>query len=122
MTSTVANACGGITVKGQSGTYCLSKAQMNWYSAYAWCKAQGLDLVEVSVCNHYSSCSELKLSDAEKANITNNGGAVGSVWTNTSNSAQLSYYIPLDTGTVKNAYGHRNGIMGMYYALCYGSK
>ena len=48
MMSVTANACGGITIKGNSGAdYCLSKQAMNWYSAYAWCKDQGMELIDL---------------------------------------------------------------------------
>ena len=117
MTSTVANACGGITVKGKSGkSYCLSKFTMNWYTAYAWCKDQSMDLIDLdTTCGtNVGTCSELTLSSAEQTNITDNGGKVGTVWTNTSNTSSNAYYVSLSSGNFNNdnRYNH-------YYALCF---
>ena len=115
MTSTVANACGGITITGKSGkSYCLSKFTMNWYTAYAWCKDQNMDLIEMdTTCGtNVGTCSELALSSAEQTNITDKGGKVGNVWTST--SASRSYPVNLSSGNFYN--GRRNYTA---YALCY---
>ena len=46
--------CWGNEVTGKNGhTYCASKQQMNWYSAFAWCHAQGRHLVTVNeLCDY----------------------------------------------------------------------
>ena len=124
MVSTVANACGGITVKGNSGTsYCLSKHKMNWYSAYAWCNDQKMSLIDVnSVCTDYRICSELKLSDNEKTHITNNDGTVGWVWTNTSSKITTAYHINLSSGSVDGNLHASSSRVNAYtygYALCF---
>ena len=102
MVSTVANACGGITFKGNSGTdYCLSKHTMNWYSAYAWCDAQGMKLIDLGpVCGrNFGTCSELKLSNDEKTHITDNGGGLRG-WTNTSNDNIRALSVELSNGII----------------------
>ncbi len=102
MVSTVANACGGITVKGNSGaTYCLSKQAMNWYSAYAWCHDQGMSLIDIeSVCKNYNSCPELTLSSEQKKHITDNGGIFYVVWTNTPSKVTNAFHISLTDGSI----------------------
>ena len=113
MVSFVANACEGVVVKGKSGaSYCLSKHQMNWYSAYAWCKDQGKDLVELkNVCGvavQNSSCPEFKLSDAEKSDIEAAGAKAHSAWTQTSSSSSAVYYIYLANSNIHGV-GDNNG-------------
>ena len=107
MVSTVANACGGITVKGNSGTsYCLSKHTMNWYSAYAWCEAQGMELIDLGgVCKSSTSCPELNLSSDQQQHITDNGGTVGYVWSNDSSSSSIAIAINLSGGKVYIGFG-----------------
>ena len=117
MMSVTANACGGITIKGNSGAdYCLSKQAMNWYSAYAWCKDQGMELIDLgSVCKtNKSDCLELMLSSDEQNNIKENGVTVDWVWTNMSSSAPRVYYVHLALGDIAdNPRNHQ------HYALCY---
>ena len=116
MMSVTANACGGITVKGNSGaSYCLSKHTMNWYSAYTWCKDQKMSLIDIdTVCKSSTSCSELNLSSEEKTHITDNGGTVGEVWTNTSNTSSSAFYVNL-SGNILQYF--RNG--SFFYSLCF---
>ena len=123
MVSTVASACGGITIKGNSGTsYCLSKQTMNWYSAYAWCEAQGMELIDLdSVCKNYNSCPELNLSSDQKTHITNNGGRVAWIWINKSISSDRAFNVNLGSGALNQGSGYRNYSdynIG-YYALCF---
>ena len=121
MTASVAQACAGITVKGTSGySYCMSKFTMNWYSAYAWCKDQGKNLIVLDeVCNTTSigTCSELKLSDAEKENITKNGAKLDWVWTATSVDTSKAFRVTLASGIISNSanfYGRNDA----HFALC----
>lgn len=93
MMPVVANACGGTIIKGQ---YCLSDEQMNWYSAYAWCQAQSMQLVDVEiVCGSLSNCPALKMSEDE---INQLGHITG--WTNTSVNAKQAYRIHFDSGSL----------------------
>ncbi len=122
MISTVANACGGTTIK--SGKYCLSKYQMNWYSAYAWCQAQGMMMVDLNNdCGSSSNCSALKLSSNEKEQVLSNGGIVDQwAWTNTSStSANFVYNINISNGLVNhasNSSGHYRPLNSTNLALC----
>ena len=123
MISVTANACSGITIKGNSGTsYCLSKQTMNWYSAYAWCEAQGMELIDLdSVCKNYNSCPELNLSFDQKTHITDNGGRVAWIWINKSISSDRAFNVNLGSGALNQGSGYRNYSdynIG-YYALCF---
>lgn len=113
MTSNIAWACGGIALKGK---YCLSKHRMNWYSASAWCQAQGMNLVDVKeVCGSLTStCTALQLSSEEKDMITAAGGKVDSVWTNTSKSDKNIYVMYLGSANLDGAWGRASSS----YALC----
>lgn len=89
MTSIHANACEGVSFQGASGkSYCLSKHTMNWYSGYAWCHDQGMQLVDITkLCNtvELSSCPEFKLTQEEKDAIVAAGGKLtANGWTNVS--------------------------------------
>ena len=119
MISTVANACSGITITGKSGkTYCLSKFAMNWYTAYAWCKDQKMELIDVGITcgSNIGGCTELALSSDEKNHIKENGGTVDWVWTNTSASSEKSYLINLSANSISGSYTTR---ASRFYALCY---
>lgn len=121
MVSSAANACSGILIKGNSGaSYCLSKHIMNWYSAYAWCDAQRMKLIDLaSVCGqNFGTCSELNVSQSEKDKITDNGGEVAAVWTNNSYDGPKAWSVSLNNGAIHllNASGGRS--YQFTYSLC----
>ena len=42
----------GTEIKGNSsGTYCMSRIGMNWWSAHAWCNAIEMKLITVDECD-----------------------------------------------------------------------
>ena len=94
MTSNIALACGGIMLKGK---YCMSKHTMNWYSASAWCQAQGMNLVDVKeecgTLGGYNACTALDWTSDEEAIIKEKVGALKEAWTNTSVSAGNAYAV-----------------------------
>ena len=105
MISNIAHAeCKGITFQGKSGTsYCMSKHVMNWYSASAWCQAQGMNLIDVKkVCGSLTSCTELKLSSAEQEKTTSAGGNIVWGWTNTSGTSSYVYLVNMSNGSTTN--------------------
>ena len=122
MVSNVAEACQGITFQGNSGTtYCLSRQSMNWYSAYTWCQAQNMALIDIGVlCNSIKGlCAELNLSDTTKEYIVNNGGTLGEVWSNTSLSVTNIYSVSLANGQGWDGYYQRvPSRTARHYALC----
>ena len=104
MISMRTNACEGVSFQGASGaTYCLSKHAMNWYSAYAWCNDQEMQLIDISkLCNTVSlaSCPEFTLTQEKKDAITAAGGKVSYAWTNVSYSDCCPASINLDAGAI----------------------
>lgn len=100
MTSTVANACDGISI--HSGKYCISKHRMNWYSAYDWCKSQGKTMPTLeSLCGSKSSCAAATLTETDQNNITQSGGLVDeAAWVNTSVSTKYAYHVYLAKGSI----------------------
>ena len=111
-TSTIAYACGGITIKSK---YCLSKHTMNWYAAYAWCHDQGMDMIDLnSACGSRSKCSALQLSESEQNGVGVNGtytDLVNWVWTKDSRSASAPWSVQLVTGAIssdRSSWGERN--------------
>lgn len=117
MVSNIANACSGITIKGQSGkSYCLSKSPMNWYSAYTWCQAQGKHLINLdTVCGKSTGyCTELTLSSDEKNNIQENGGVAGMAWTDNSVASNIAFWVSVMNGQIAT----RLRDDANYYALC----
>ncbi len=103
MVSMVANACGGIQITDISeNTYCMAKYEMNWYSAYTWCRNQGMHMVELKDCDASFNgfCKKFKLSSDEKNKIKENGANTGTVWTSSSYSLTNPYNFYLETGHV----------------------
>ncbi|MBR5130267.1 MAG: hypothetical protein IKV03_03495 [Alphaproteobacteria bacterium] len=54
----------GIVIKGlvSGHKYCKSKSDLNWWNAYAWCDAIGMQMVEASDCY----CSDTTADCADK--------------------------------------------------------
>lgn len=50
----------GIEIKGINGTvYCLSRIDMNWWSAHAWCDTLSKKLIDTNIdckCNNFTDC------------------------------------------------------------------
>ena len=81
--------CWGRELKGQNGhIYCISKQDMNWYSAFAWCHAQDRHLVTMNELCDYGTmvwgknqldCTNLKGYGYQEwdwsANIDDDGNA-----------------------------------------------
>ena len=113
MISSVANACEGITIKGK---YCLSEHTMNWYSAYAWCEAQGLNMIDLnSVCGvgGWSTCSALILTADEQSEAGTNStfiNGINWVWSKDSHTASKPWSVQLVTGGIssdRSSHGER---------------
>lgn len=112
-----AQACGGVEIQDTKGkSYCMSKFTMNWYSAYAWCKEQGMDLVRTKhFCSGTDSCG-FKISEEMKSYITQNGGGLGYFWTDITIDNSLAKIIHT------NGYYETNGALlrrlVSWYAMC----
>ena len=100
----------GTEIKGNDhGTYCLSKASMNWWSAHAWCDAIGMKLVPLNECE----CSDESKCDMMKQCPNLYGTGSNWVWTTTPSSSSAAYHVYLLNGSVSTNSRTHNG-----YALC----
>lgn len=97
--------CWGNEVTGKNGhTYCVSKQDMNWYSAFAWCHAQGRQLVTMNeLCDYGTSvwgknqiwCENFRFVDASKlipcwsVNIDDDGKAYVQRWSSSDRTTPL---------------------------------
>ena len=104
----------GTVVVGNDGkNYCKSKVTMNWWSAHAWCVANGMKLIDTNkncACTGNEKCNEL----VSCPNFYQTGS--GECWTATPNGSTYAYLVSLSSGNFSNL-GHRS-IYGLT-ALCY---
>ena len=80
---------------------------MNWFSAYTWCKAQGMEMIDLnSVCGvaGWGTCSALKLTADEQSKVgtTNDNSVVNWAWTRDSYNAARPWSIKLTTGGISS--------------------
>lgn len=79
--STSINTCTEATCNGRR--FCISNQTMNWWSAMAWCKANGMQLVsDTSICPgtaYNARCANWRHIDGETGSGGGNSGL--SVWT-----------------------------------------
>ena len=110
-TSAYAKCDGGTEVTNTAGTtFCMSNVIMNWWSAAAWCKANGLQLATMyEMCPSWdgntgdSKCPELK------------GKGSAYAWSATASGSEYAFYVDLSSGKVDN-YRSRDYYRGS--ALC----
>ena len=108
-TSAYAKCDGGTQVTNTAGTtFCKSNVDMNWWSAAAWCKANGLHLATMyEMCPSWDGnkgsgkCSEL------------NGKGSGVVWSATASGSGYAFHVNLSNGDVNN-----HGRNDYSYAFC----
>ena len=99
----------GKLVTGNNGhSYCQSKYQMNWWSAYTWCEAQGRHLASM-----YELCPDWDGSKGGDKCANTNDGFDGSGWTKTAFQQNYAFTV-YPSGTV-DADGRTYG----RYAFCY---
>ena len=90
---TYAKCDGGVETKGKNGhDYCISDQKMNWWSAFAWCKANERHLATLDeACNNQSwsnNCQNLAVG-------LNKGG-----WTAIATGEDSAYYVFISVGNV----------------------
>ena len=94
-------ACnGGTEITNTAGTtFCKSNVTMNWWSAVAWCKANGLHLATMyEMCPSWDGnqgngkCSEL------------NGKGSGDAWSATALDSEYAFNVDLSNGGVNDHY------------------
>ena len=96
ITSAYAKCDGGTEITASSGTFCKSNVTMNWWSAAAWCKANGRTLATIyEMCptwdgnTSHGDCLELKGSADDY-----------SVWSATALDKIYAVAVHLSSGTV----------------------
>ncbi len=97
---------GGTEIEGKNKhVYCLSDKQMNWWSAFAWCKANERPLATMDqACNNQnwsSGCANMKISIEKWA------------WTAIASGDDKAYGVGLNGGV--NTHPRTTNA----YALCY---
>lgn len=93
LVSPVWAACQGITKTGKDGhVYCASNPGINWWSAFAWCEAQGRKLVSLKHCNGINGNIT---GDSQCPNFSNIGFAF---WTSSVPNSIGAYYISSSGG------------------------
>ncbi len=105
----LAETCGGGSfITGNNGhEYCRSNKRMNWWSAYTWCKANGLHMVSIyEICPGWdgsmgSGCSNL------------NSSLDFDTWTSTASAQTEAVYVSAYL-IIKTAARHNT-----FKALCY---
>ncbi len=104
----VAETCeGGRLVTGENGhVYCQSNNNMNWWSAYTWCEAQGRHLASM-----YEICSTWDGSTGNGKNC--NISLSGWLWSATAKNNDSAFCI---TATTVSDYGRNSSHVR---ALCY---
>lgn len=111
-------ACnGGTIVTAKSGTFCKSNVDMNWWSAAAWCKANGMKLATMyEMCPTWdgtdgdNKCSELSGSFSDCWHFA---------WSATASGSENAYSVKLCDGDV-NAHHNRKTPSDYdgYFAFC----
>ena len=115
ITSAYAKCDGGEEVTNTAGTtFCKSNVTMNWWSAAAWCKANGMQLASMyELCpswdgNSGVDCLELR------------GTAEGGAWSSTASDEEHAFAFRLSDGYIH--VGYNDGIRhrdDFYSALCH---
>ena len=92
-------------------TFCVSQNAMNWWSAMAWCKANGLQLASVE-----SLCPGVQLgTDA----CPNWKGLVGNSWTRSVCNGDGTWIASFrGGGTSCEGMRHASDYFGLLYAVC----
>ena len=108
ITSAYAKCDGGTEITNTAGTtFCKSNVGMNWWTAAAWCRANGLRLATMyEMCPSWDGntgdgkCPELNGKDS---------GGSGYAWSATANGSEYAFIVNLSGGHVYNHYGRDYG-------------
>ena len=91
--------------------YCISKATMTWWAAFAWCQRQGRHLASLKeVCEGWHGATE----NADCGNLVKSGDPNKWCWTATPHGSTNAYRVNAGFGNI-NSYGRDPG----NFALCY---
>ncbi len=103
---------GGTLATGENGhEYCRSNLRMNWWSAYAWCEANGRHMASM-----YEICPDWDGSTGENKCTNYNSQLKSGLWTSTPYQADKAFKI---TEWRKSVGLDNRTDSSNYYALCY---
>ena len=111
-TSAYAKCEGGTEITNTAGTtFCKSNVTMNWWSAAAWCKENGLHLATM-----YEMCPTWDGNTGDGKCPELNGKGSDRVWSATASGSERAFTVNLSDGNVGDYYGYRIDSYG--YAFC----
>ena len=94
--SAYAKCDGGTEVTNTAGTtFCKSNVTMNWWSAAAWCKENGLHLATM-----YEMCPSWDGNGGNGKCPELNGKGQGEAWSATASGSQYAFDVNLSNGLV----------------------
>ena len=96
-----AGNCWGVEIVGKDNIthYCLSKQTMNWWSAFAWCDAQGMRLFNPDTECYGHGAALPTGSDCPQLNGASTSGWI---WTSKSRSASTAYTVNKGSGGISS--------------------
>lgn len=104
-TETCADGAGVIVVGDVSGhKYCKSKMVLNWWNAYAWCDAIGMQMVDALDC--YCSDTTTDCANKQCPEFMSQSDTVGTVWTIKTNETAGEMYTISKGKLEPSNYGH----------------
>ena len=97
MTSAYAKCDGGTEVTNSVGTrFCMGNVDLNWWSAFAWCKANSRTLATIyEMCPSWDGTTGTTCSE-----INNLTSGYTSAWTATVSGSANAYIVSLKGGSV----------------------
>ena len=114
ITSAYAKCDGGTEITNTAGTtFCRSDVGLsNWWSAYAWCRANGRTLATM-----YEMCPSWdgNTGGGKCPELSGKGG--GSAWSATAYGEHYTFIVDLSNGHVSNIYG-RHGSGSTFPVIC----
>ncbi|MBQ9738164.1 MAG: hypothetical protein IJV75_01440 [Alphaproteobacteria bacterium] len=102
---TCADGAGVVIIGDITGhKYCRSKTALNWWNAYAWCDAIGMQMVDALDCK----CSELTADCANKQcpEFTSQSDTTWTGWTTKTNETAGEMYTIAKGKLEPSNYGH----------------
>ena len=111
-TSAYAKCEGGTEITNTAGTtFCKSNVDLNWWSAAAWCKENGLQLATM-----YEMCPSWDgNAGSGKCPELNGKGSDLRVWSATASGRENAFLVHLSDGYVNNTYYRQ---ANTNYAFC----
>ncbi len=113
VTGGCADGTGDLLTGKVSGSYCQSQIKMNWWSAIAWCKSFGAELIDLTDDCH---AGEVPGSTVSCPNLE----GMGPAWTINTPKSNEAYIV--NTNGMVSSHDSYSGREKSQYALCRLSK